>query len=238
MAALSAKFRSLIGDEAISVPDDFIVNAFNWCLNSLPSVPKLDRAFAKHYTLPLDANEHYSWKLETDFRFITDLIYLNFYTSEGGDPCPLPLCYQDNIKFYKENGLPSLKISGKPCAYTLEREDDDLILVFDRPSNVPIIADYIAYGIPKPVPGIYKLVVSAGPNGEQIVTKEDVPIEISGIIENLILSAMRRLYYMEASDFAFSGSVESYLDNKEVVEAVQMLNKRMKNEGFVILGEQ
>lgn len=213
------KFRAIAGDETISIPDDMLINALNWAFNSLPSVPKLELAFAKHYTENLDANGHYKWRLGEDFRRIADILYLNFFTSTGGDPCPLKLCNRDNVSFFKRNGVIELKVSGQPCEYTLEREDDDTYLVLDRPSNIPIIIDYIAYGYPKPVQSM----------------KDS--FECSAVIENLILSAIRRLYYMEASDFAFAGSVQDYLSNVEIVEAIQMLNKRYGNEACTILGE-
>lgn len=213
------KFRSLAGDETISIPDDLIINSLNWAFNSLPSVPKLELAFAKHYTVNLDANGHYKWDISGDFRRIADLMYLNFFTSTGGDPCPLNLCNRDPVEFYKKNGVIELKVAGKPCEYTLEREDDSTFLVLDRPSNMPIIIDYIAYGYPKPV------------------TSMQDTFEASAVIENLMISAIRRLQYMEASDYAFAGSIQDYLDNKEVVEAIQMLNKKYGNERGTILGE-
>lgn len=212
------KFRSLIGDETISVPEDFIIAALNWAFNSLPSVPKLERIFSKHYTKNLDANDHYKWDITGDFRRIADFEYLDFYTSTGGDPCKLKLCNRDNIDFYKKNGLINLKVAGTPCEYTLEREDDHTYLVLDRPSNVPIILDYIAFGYPQPVESM-----------------ED-EFECSAVVENLILSAMRRLYYMESSDFAFAQTIETYLDSKEVVEAIQMLNKTYGCENLPVLG--
>lgn len=212
------KFRSLIGDETISVPEDFIINALNWTFNSLPNVPKLELAFAKHYTKNLDANEHYKWDLTGDFRRIADFLYLNFYTTTGGDPCPLKLCNRQPKDFYKKNGIINLKQAGLPCEYTLEREDDQTYLVLDRPSDVPVIVDYIAYGYPRPVSSM-----------------ED-EFEISAVVENLAISAMRRLYYMESSDFAFAGAIGDYLDNKEVVEAIQALNKTYGNEMLPVLG--
>lgn len=219
VAEFAKKVRSLIGDETLSVPDDLIINALNWSFNSLPSVPKLELAFAKHYTVNLDANEHYKWELGGDFRRIADILYLNFFTTTGGDPCPLKVCNRDNISFYKKNGIPELKVSGEPCEYTIEREDDATYLVLDRPSNIPIIIDYIAYGYPKPVSSM------------------DDEFECSAVIENLMISAIRRLQYMEASDYAFAGSIQDYLDNKEVVEAIQVLNKRYGNETYTVLGE-
>lgn len=216
--AFSTKFRSLAGDETISVPDEFIINALNWAFNSLPSVPKLDIAFTEHKTQTLDANDHYRWKLKTSFRRIADLKYLHFYTSTGGDPCELILCNRDNARFYAKNGLIELKVSGRPCEYTLEREDDDLYLVLDRPSNVPIVIDYIAHGYPKPVKSM------------------DDTFEVSAVIENLLLSAMRRMFFIVGDDMSFAESITNYLDNKEVAEAIQMLNKTYKAETPLVLG--
>lgn len=237
MSDFAKKFRTLAGDGTISISDDLIVEAMNWALNSLPSVPKLELAFAKHYTVNLDANEHFKWRLDGDFRRIADLLYLNFFTSTGGDPCPLNLCNRDPVEFYKKNGIIELKVSGKPCEYTIEREDDNTYLVLDRPSNVPIIIDYIAYGYPKPIPGIYTYEDQVKKNGEKVRVRKDVIIEMPAVIENLILSAMRRIQYMEATDFAFAGSIQDYLDSKEIVEAIQMLNKKYGNERGTILGE-
>lgn len=219
VSQIADKVRNLTGDNLISITDDFIINALNWAFNSLPSVPKLELAFAKHYNETLNANGFYKWKLADEFRRVADILYLNFYTSTGGDPCPLKLCNRDNISFFKKNGLIKKKVAGKPCEYTIEREDDNTYLVLDRPSNIPILLDYIAYGYPKPVESM-----------------ED-EIEVSAVIENLIISAIRRLQYMEATDFAFAGSIQDYLSNVEVVEAIQMLNKTYHNEAPVILGE-
>lgn len=215
----ATKLRSLIGDETISIPDTFIINALNWAFNSLPSVPKLYKAWQKHYTMTLDARGHYRWKMKSDFRDIIKFEYINFYTSTGGDPCPLSICYRSNIPFYSKHGLIELKVAGKPCEYTREKEGDDTYLVLDRPSNVPILIDYICYGRPKPVSSV-----------------ED-EIEVSGVIENLILSAARRVYYLVADDFAFAQSIGEYLDNKEVAEAVQELNQHTDNSMNFILGE-
>lgn len=218
VANFAKRFRSIVGDETISIPDNFIINALNWAFNSLPEVPKLELAFMEHVTKNLDANEHYKWEITPErFRRIADINYLHFYTTTGGDPCPLPLCNRDNERFYKKNGLVSMKISGEPCEYTLERKDDATYLVIDRPSNVPIIVDYICYGYPKPVQSM-----------------ED-EFEVSAVIENLIISAMRRLQYMEASDAAFAGAVQDYLDSKEIVEAIQMLSKNYGPE-YTVLG--
>lgn len=215
---LASKIRSLAGDETMSIPDDLIINALNWAFNSLPSVPKLELAFAKHCTQTLNARGYYKWELAKDFRRVADFLYLNFFTSTGGEPCPLKLCQRGNIEFYKKNGLVSMKQAGQPCEYTLEREDDHTYLVLDRPSNVPIIVDYIVYGYPKPI------------------TSMQDTVELSAVIENLVVSAIRRLLYMEASDYAFAGAIQDYLSNVETVEAIQMLNKTYGNELLPVLG--
>lgn len=213
------KFRVLIGDGSIDIPEDFIIEGLNWAFRELPMVPKLGKLFSKHYQFNLDAQGHYKWLLNSDFRRIIDFPVFNFYTSTGGEPCKLNVCYQDNDDFYNKNGLVSLKEAGKPCEYTLEQEDDGIYLVLDRPSDVPIILDYIACGVPMPV------------------TSSDDTIEISAIAENLILSVMRVIFYEEADDFAFAGSIMDYLDNKTVVEAIQMLNRRWSAAPQAILGE-
>lgn len=211
--------RSLVGDEAITLPDQFIMDSLNWAFRSLPSVPKLYVAWQKHYTFNLDANGHYRFKFKSDFADIIKFDYINFFTSTGGDPCPLNLCYRHNIPFYKKNGVVELKVAGQPCEYTREREGDDFYLVFDRPSNVPIIVDYICYGRPKSV---------------QSMTDE---FEAPTCIYNLILSATRRLVYQVGDDFAFAADIAQYLDAKEVAEAVQELNQENSNDSFGILGE-
>lgn len=213
------KFRSLVGDETWSVPDDFIITALNWAFNSLPSVPKLYVAWSHHTSKQLDANGHYRFKVKSPFRDIIKYDFMNFYTSTGGDPCPLRVCYRTPQAFYKKNGLVSQKVAGQPCEYTREREGDSTYIVFDRPSNVPIIVDYLCYGRPKPVSSM-----------------ED-EIEMPGVIENLILSAMRRVFYQEASDFSFAADIAQYLSNKEIVEAVQELNQSDSNDTWAVLGE-
>lgn len=213
------EFRIFIGDETKSVPSSFIISALNWAFMELPAVPKLDRAFSRHYTKPLDARGHYKWKLNGNFQRLTNIPMLYFYTSTGGDPCPLNLCNRDAQSFYAKNGLVEKKQWGKPCEYTIEQEYDEIYLVFDRPSNVPIIVDYIAFGYPKPVK-----------NAEDI-------IEISAPIKNLIFGMMQMIYFRESSDFAFAGAIQDYLDNKKLAEVIQLLNKRFGCEKKVILGE-
>ena len=218
---LSEKLRLLIGDNTEDLPEDFIINSYNYSINSLPLVPRLEKLFSKHRQFNLDANKHYKWSLSdaTGFRRITDIPMLNFYTSTGGEPCKLCLCHRHTKDFYEHNGLVSLKKPGKPCEYTIETEDDNVWLVIDRPSDVPIIVDYIAYGFPKPAKSI------------------DDDIEVSAIAENLILDTMKACYLHEASDYAFAADVTSYLDNKTILEAIQMLHKSWGTEQIRVLGE-
>ena len=218
---LAEKLRLALGDNTSDLPEDFIINALNYTFNSLPMVPRLEKLFSKHKQFNLDAKDHYRWSMSdtTGFRRITDIPMLNFYTSTGGEPCKLCICHRPVKDFYEKNGLINLKQPGKPCEYTIETEDDNVWLVLDRPSDVPIIIDYIAYGIPKPVSSM------------------DEEIEISAIAENLILDTMKACYYREASDFAFADNVESYLDNKKVLEAIALLYKNWKSFEPRVLGE-
>ena len=212
-------FRTHIGDGTVDIPDDFVINALNWSFNALPLVPKLSKIFSRHKQVQLDAKDHYRWNLNGDFRRLLDVPMMNFWTSTGGDICKLKVCHKDVVEFYNHNGIINLKEPGKPCEYTIEQEDDNIWLVFDRPLDVPVVVDYIAYGIPKPVK-----------------SKDDV-IEISGIAENLIIDVMRTVYYHEADDFAFAADISSYLDNKKVLEAIQQLNRRWGVEEPTIVGE-
>lgn len=213
------KFVTVVGDSSLEIPEKFIIEALNWSFNELPRVPKLNKIFSKHYTLNLDAEGHYKWNLNQDFRRLSNIPHLKFWTSDGGKPCPLIVCHRDVITFYDKNGLPELREQGKPCEYTIEQEGDDITLVMDRPLDVPLIIDYIAYGYPKPVSSF------------------DDEIEISAIAENLILGLMRTLMYYEGSDFAFGEATAQYLDNKAVREAVFELNKRWGVEAPIVLGE-
>lgn len=212
-------FRTHIGDGTVDIPDDFVINALNWSFNALPLVPKLSKIFSRHKQVQLDAKDHYRWNINGDFRRLLDVPMMNFWTSTGGDICKLKVCHKDVVEFYNHNGIINLKEPGKPCEYTIEQEDDNIWLVFDRPLDVPVIVDYIAYGIPKPVK-----------------SKDDI-IEISGIAENLIIDVMRTVYYHEADDFAFAADISSYLDNKKVLEAIQQLNRRWGVEEPTIVGE-
>lgn len=218
---LAGRLRSLLGDNTIDIPNDFIVNIYNYAIGDLPMIPKLEKLFSKHEQFNLDANHHYRWSLSdaTGFRRITDFPMFEFYTSTGGEPCRLPMCHRSVKDFYLTNGLVSLKRPGTPCEYTIETEDDNVWLVLDRPSDVPIIVDYIAYGYPKQAKSI-----------------ED-EIELSAIAEPLVLDVMRTAYLHEADDYAFAADIRSYLDNKKIIEAIQQLHRRWGNEAPRVLGE-
>ena len=212
------KFRNLIGDSTVDIPDEFMINGLNWARRELPLNPKLQKIFSKHYTKNLDAKGHYKWNLNGDFRRLTDIPMLNFFTSTGGDLCPLKVCNLPNKEFFS-NGIPSLMKPGKPCNYTIEQEDDDIYLVFDRPLNVPVIVDYIAYGIPKDL------------------TSMDDEFEISAIVENAILETLRTVWFRETDDLAFSGAIGDYLDNKTIPQLVQLINQRWGSDAPIIVGE-
>ena len=212
-------FRTHLGDGTEDVPDEFIIHSVNWAFNGLPMVPKLEKIFSKHKQYNLDAKGHYRWNLNGDFRRLINIPMMNFWTSTGGDMCKLDICNEDTVEFYNHNGIPYLKEAGKPCEYTIEQENDNIWLVFDRPLDVPVVVDYIAYGIPKPVKSM------------------DDEIEISAIAENLIIDVMMTVYYHESMDFAFSADIASYLDNKKVLEAIQQLNKRWGISEPTIVGE-
>lgn len=218
---LAEKLRLHIGDNTEDLPEDFIINAYNYTVNALPMVPRLEKLFSKHKQFNLDAEHHYKWSLSdaTGFRRISEMPMINFYTSTGGEPCKLCICHRPVEDFYENNGLVSLKKPGTPCEYTIEIEDDNVWLVFDRPLDVPVIIDYIAYGFPKPVSSM------------------DDEIELSSIAEPLVVDVMKTLYLMEASDYAFAADVRAYLDNKKEIEAIQMLHKQLGMEGPRVLGE-
>lgn len=237
MNDFAAKFRALVGDTSKAIPDALIIQGVNWAFHTLPSVPKLDKAFSKHYTTTLDANGHWRWKLNQDFRYISNSPFINFFTSTGGDLCPLKICPRDNKTFYQKNGIPHLKQAGKPCEYTLEREYDDLYLVLDRPSNMPLIIDYIVWGYPKDVIGMTEMVKVKDKDDDEKVVEKDVCIELSAPLETLILSTMRKVFYEEADDLAFAGAFSDYMDNKLVPEVIQMVNKNFKCGQPIILGE-
>ena len=221
LSTLAEKIRLAIGDNTVDIPSDFIINAYNYTINALPMVPRLEKLFSKHKSFNLDAENHYKWSLSdaTGFRRISDFSMMDFYTSTGGEPCKLCICHRPVVDFYKKNGLVGMKQPGRPCEYTIEEEDDNIWLVLDRPSDVPIIVDYIAYGFPKPV------------------EKMDDEIELSAIAEPLVIDVMKTLYLMEASDYAFAADVRAYLDNKKEIEAIQMLHRQLGIEGPRVLGE-
>lgn len=213
------KFTTLVGDSSLDITEAFIMSGLNWAFNELPRVPKLGKIFSKHYTVNLDAEGHYKWNLNQDFRRLNNIPLLKFWTSDGGKPCPLTVCNRDTITFYENSGLPEMREPGKPCEYTIEQEDDNIWLVMDRPLDVPVIVDYIAYGYPKPVSSF------------------DDEIEISAIAENLILGLMRTVLSYESSDFNWGEDTLEYLSNYAIVQAVQELNKRWGNEIPIVLGE-
>lgn len=218
---LSDKLRTAIGDGTVDISDEFMIGAYNWAVNDLALVPRLEKLFAKHKHFNLDADGHTKWSLSDalGFRRITKTPLRKFYTSTGGEPCELCLCYLPTEKFYEKNGLVDLKQKGKPCEYTIEVEDDNVWIVLDRPSEVPLILDCIAYGIPKPVSSM------------------DDEIEISGVAENLILDVMKSYYLHEADDYAFAADVTSYLDNKKILEAIQILHRTWGGDETRVLGE-
>ena len=121
------KFTTLVGDDSLEIPEKFIIDALNWSFNELPRVPKLNKIFSRHYTVNLDAEGHYKWNLNQDFRRLSDIPMLKFWTSDGGKPCPLTVCHRNTIDFYNRNGLPELREAGKPCEYTIEQEGDDIL---------------------------------------------------------------------------------------------------------------
>lgn len=215
----SDKFRSLVGDSTIDVPDKFIINALNWAFSELPMNPKLDKAFSKKFKFQLKPG-HYRWNLvdHKKFRRLTDIPSFNIWETTGGNLCPVCVCAVSPEELYA-GGIPEMMQPGKPCKYAIEQEDDDIFLVFDRPIDTPMVLHYIGYGIPKPVK-----------------TMDDI-IEISGVIENAILEVMRVVWYREADDLSFAGSAYDYLDNKYIPQIIQMVNKNIKGiEGHVILG--
>lgn len=214
------KFLIQIGDTSLERPLPFCIRALNYSFNELPRVPKLNKIFSRHYTRNLDAKGHYKFNLNEGFRRISDIPMINFFTSDGGEPCPLKVCNKDTIEFYENNGIPELKKAGIPCQYTIEQEGDNIYLVFDRPLDVPVIVDYIAYGYPKPV------------------KSEDDEIEISAIAENLITKLMESVFLWEGLDANLAESVLEYLDNKALLEAIQELNKRWKVTENIVIGER
>lgn len=213
------KFRSLVGDGTTDVPKEFVINALNWAFNELPIVPKMDKVFAKNYRVTLKPG-HYRWNLANhkDFRRLTNIPTFQLFTSTGGKTCPLCACAVTQQEL-RNKTIPALNEQGKPCEYCIEQEDDEIYLTFDRPTNVPIIIQYTAYGIPKPVESY------------------DDTILISGVIENALLEIMRVVWYREADDLAFAGQAYDYLDNKYIPQITQLINKQWTGvEGPIVLG--
>ena len=213
----SRKFQVLVGDSTLSIPNEFIIKGLNWSLRELPLNPKLHKIFSKHYTRNLDAKHHYRWNLNGDFRRLLDIPVLTFWTSTGGEICPIKVCHKTPEDFYKL-GIPKLMKPGKPCYYTIEQEDDNIYLVFDRPLDVPIIVDYIAYGIPK-----------------EVKAMEDT-IELSALVENAILETLRTVWYRETDDLSFSQAIGNYLDNKTIPQLVQEINRRWGSDSPIVVG--
>ena len=216
---LATKFQWLRGDKTLATPDQFIIECVNWCFRDLPLVPRLGGLFSSHNKYTLDAKNHYRWNINDEFRRLIDITMLSFWTSTGGDPCRLKLCYYEPETFYEKYGLVELRKAGVPCAYTIEQENDNIWVVIDRPSNVPIILDVMAQGFPKPVSSM---------------TDE---MDISSIAEQLMLNVMSNVWFQEADDFSFAGVITDYLDNKLIPEAIQALNKRWSAAPPAILGE-
>lgn len=220
VSELKEKFGLLVGDTAKDMPDKFFIEALNGAVGQLPLVPKLSKIFSKHYKFNIDANEHYRWLLNADFRRIIDIPMLNFYKNTGCAPEKIGVCPKDNVEFYDKNGVIELNKPGLPCQYTIEQEDDGIYLVFDRPCDTPIIVDYIAYGFLTPVEDM------------------DDEIEISAIAEPLIMCALKDAYWQELDDMSFASNVSQYLDNKLVPEAVNALHRRFGSDEVNILGEK
>lgn len=215
----ATKFRSIVGDSTIDCPDEFIINAINWAFNELPLSPKLDKVFAKNYRKTLKPG-HYRWNLtdHKDFRRFSNLPVFNMWTSTGGDLCPFKACAVTPEELYASS-VPAMMQSGRPCKYTLEQEDDEVYLVFDRPIDEPIILQYTAYGFPTNV------------------TSMNDEIKLSAVVENALLDVMRVVWYREADDLAFAGAAYDYLDNKYIPQMIQMINKKWHGiEGHTILG--
>lgn len=214
------KYTALVGDTLQTDPTDFVIAGLNKAFNELPSYPKLDKLFEKHYQVQLTGNKEWRWNLnQNDFRKISNIPSMTFWdNSKAGDPCKMDICNLTNEKFYARNGVVKLKEPGRPCEYTLETEADNTYLIFDRPLDKPLIIDYIVYGYPKNV---------KDPTDE---------ITLSAIAENLILEYLKYVHYQESDDFAFAGSIFDTLDNKLVPEALQQLYKPMGSSAPFIIG--
>lgn len=216
---LANKFRVVVGDSTLDCPDEFIINAVNWAFKDLPLNPKLSKVFAKNYRKTLKPG-HYRWNLtdHKDFRRFTDMPVFSMWTSEGGELCPFKACAVTPAELYASS-VPAMMQQGRPCKYTIEQEDDEVYLVFDRPIDIPIVIQYTAYGFPTEVESM------------------DDTILISAVVENALLDVMRTVWYREADDLAFAGSAYDYLDNKYIPQMIQMINKKWHGvEGHTILG--
>lgn len=215
----SDKIRIMQGDESKNIPENLIIEGINWAFTTLPTVPGLQRAFSKHFRVNLNAKAGVKWEISKDFRRLINIPMIQFFSiAGGGDPCKLPMCGLDPVEFYERNGIPELKQAGVPCQYTIEQEDDNIYLVIDRPSDCPLILDYIAYGYPKPVSSM------------------DDMIDISAPIEHVIKSTLRDVLYIEAEDLAFAGAITDLQSNMYIPEAIQMVSKSWSNLKPVIIG--
>lgn len=218
----------LFGDTTEDTPKEFLIDALNWSLRELTQVPKMSKLFSKHLRRNLGANRHYRWDLngaianedgemEKPFDRISDIEYLHFWSSTGGKPCLLNICWAEPRELYS-NSLPEIARAGRPCQYTLETEGDKMFLVLDRPSDVPLILDYIAYGTPRPVKEL----------------TDEVPV--TSLAKNALMDLIRVKYYQEADDLAFAGAFFDTYNNKDVPELLQELYKRKKCEPNYIVG--
>lgn len=226
----SDTFEHLLGDSTADITTPFLINGINWCLRDLPMVPRLEMLFSAHGQANLDANGHYRWNLKdifkdmegrpafAGFRMINNTRLMSFWTTTGGEPCRLDVCYVSPREFYEKNGIINLKRKGEPCEYTIEREGDESYLVFDRPLDVPVIVDCIAGGVLNEVHNM------------------DDKMDISAVAENLMIDLLRTIWYEGASDFAFAGAVQDYLDNKKLNEAINILNRHWDTDAPVVLG--
>lgn len=110
---LHKSFRDFLGDATDDIPMDFFIQGLNWACREIPRVPGLQRAFTKHYTFNLMAKKAIRWDLTGEvFRKLNDIIYLNVFTSTGGEPCRLKICEREPIDFYRKNGLIEAKKPG------------------------------------------------------------------------------------------------------------------------------
>lgn len=223
-----AEAQMLFGDTTEDTPKEFLVGALNWSFRELAKTPKLSKLFSRHLRRNLGANRHYRWDLngaikgedgeeEKPFDRISDIEYLHFWSSTGGKPCLLNICWAEPREFYTYS-LPEIAEVGRPCRYTLETEGDKTYLVLDRPSDVPLILDYIAYGTPREVHEL----------------TDEIPVP--SLAKNALLDLMRVKYYQESDDLAQAGAFFDIYVNKDVPEMLQELYKRKKCEPNYIVG--